>query len=119
MTERSAWAELHRSRRLEDARRLATTIAAMEFEVEVRDARGRSIAAADEPDSSAAAYFVMVRPQDCAELRDVLSEIIAEQDEFDAMLDRKARTVGRAQRAFLFVLIIILVVLAALNLIEL
>src|SRR5262245_51405767 len=66
---------------------VATTIAAMEFEVRLEDPT-----------------IVEVLEHDQADLADVLEEIVAEQQEFDRLLEEKRRSAERAGIILLLVL---------------
>ena len=106
MVAQSSWLELHRCEDLLEARAVATSIAAMEFEARLYEDGG--------PD-----YIIEVRGADWADLADVLPEIIDEQQEFDRRLEqRRASPVNR--RMIVIVSLTSLVeVLAILRLIEL
>ena len=83
MVSQTPWRELARFDDLRLARIVATSIAAMEFEVRLTD---RADAAGIR--RSAALYAVEVDAEDWADLAEVLDEIIDEQEEFDRALTR-------------------------------
>jgi hypothetical protein len=93
------WNELHHCADVDEARRIATTIAAMGFEVRVRDLGegGTLLDGAEKGD--AVGPFALETPADQhADLAEVLGEIIDEQAAFDAALaarDRRRDTQGR------------------------
>ncbi len=84
------------------------------------DGESAETSAASLDDMAAAGPIaVQVREGDWADLNDILPELIDEQVDFDAYCRRRDRSVGRAQRAFLFVLIAIVAVLATIGAIRL
>ncbi len=106
MVAQSRWRELHRCEDLFEARAVATSIAAMEFEARLHEGGG-------------AYYIIEVRGADWADLADVLPEIIDEQQEFDRRLEQ-SRTGRVHPRMIVIVSLTSLVeVLAVLRLIDL
>ncbi|MHC5113294.1 MAG: hypothetical protein ACYTGP_02555 [Planctomycetota bacterium] len=77
------WSTLHVAEDPEQASMIATAIAAMEFEVRLRDE-----------------VRIEVRPADRADLQDVLEEIIDEQEDFDAGLAARRRRADRRLKIF-------------------
>ena len=107
----SDWRRLHRCEDLHSARAVATSIAAMEFEVRVRDLiSGALVDVAD--DDLTGPFAIEVRGADWAELADVLEEIIDEQETFDAFLDRWHARSTRAMRIVLALVVLIIALLA-------
>ncbi len=106
MVAQSSWRELHRCEDLLEARAVATSIAAMEFEARLYEGGG-------------AYYIVEVRGADWADLADVLPEIIDEQQEFDRRLEQ-SRT-GRVHPRMIVIVSLtgLVEILAVLRLIEL
>ena len=112
------WVELHRYEGLGEARTIVTCIAAMEFEVQLRDlATGRPVEPEDE--GAGGPYVIDARPADREDLADVLGEIVDEQREFDEFIDRWHTTTNRRMRIFLVVMIILVALLAVFGLLEL
>lgn len=86
------------------ALRLQTCLLAMEFDVRLADASGRwTSEESDEEDGHAADAHpgddarlqVLVRVEDWENLRGVMDEILAEQDEFDRRLELRRRRIVR------------------------
>ena len=95
------WVELHRYEGLGEARTIVTCIAAMEFEVQLRDlATGRPVEPEDE--GAGGPYVIDARP--------------ADREEF---IDRWHTTTNRRMRIFLVVMIILVALLAVFGLLEL
>ena len=120
MRPHAGWRELYRCDELSRAGVVATSIAAMEFDVRLRDAgTGRYL---DQPGSEGeprrGPYAVETRAGDWEDLASVLDAIIEEQSQFDAYLLERDRRTGRAQRSFLLLLIVVVGVLAIMGLIE-
>lgn len=83
------WRELHRTSDARDALRVLTCIAAIEFDVRCVDGLGEVVDLSDA--AGGGLWIIQVRAEDHPELMEVLDEIIAEQDEFDAALDQQDR----------------------------
>jgi hypothetical protein len=96
---------------VELARSIATTIAAMEYDVRLRDA-GSGRLMSDAGDDSGGPYVVEARAADWPELVDVLDEIIREQREFDAALDRWRDVGSKTMRVLLALAALAAMVLA-------
>ena len=97
MVAETPWRELCR---IEDpvlARAVATSIAAMEFDVRLAAAGGMEGVADDETGSGRPPYVVEVDRAEWQELADVLDEIIQEQRDFDRLLAERCH-VGRHAR---------------------
>jgi hypothetical protein len=98
------WRELYRTSELSLAHTIATCIEGMEFEVRLRDALGREVSdVVDEGSAKSQAsirppFVIHVREQDWAALREVLDDLIAEQEEFDDKLAAAARRSTRVAR---------------------
>ena len=97
---------------------IATCIAAMEFEVDLSDARGQRI---DHPSREGAGppFIVKVTSACWSQLNDVLDEIIEEQNQFDAFITSWHATAARWERNLLALIIAIVMVLATFGLINL
>lgn len=110
------WRELHRTG---DPWVIATAIAAMEFDVQVRDARTGLPCFLDEERDAVRAgarcgpYAIEVRAADWADLSAVLAEIIDEQQAFDLELQMRSQRAQRAQRLVLLLLLAALAGVAA------
>jgi hypothetical protein len=115
------WAPLCRCGEAKLARTIATTIAAMEFDVRLRDEASNSVIEDIDhlEDPHAGPCLVEVHHDHVRELGDVLDELIDEQAEFDRFLDHRDRVALNAQRLFLILVIVIVAILAVLGLIEL
>ena len=113
------WQELLRCEGLDQAHAIATSIEAMEYDVRVIDlVTGRPVSG-DATDVDPAGRFVIeTRPEDEAELSEVLDQIVAEQDDFDDYLDRRDNKTLSVRRVLLGTLIAIVAVLAMLGIIE-
>jgi hypothetical protein len=85
MPEQSPWRDLHRTADQRELTSIVTTIAAMEFDVRCCDVYGKPINVHD-AEGLDGPFCVQVRPEDHVALREVLAEIISEQDEFDALV---------------------------------
>jgi hypothetical protein len=96
MVAESSWRELCRFNDPLLARAVATSIAAMEFDVRLRATDGPGSARAASRDGRHP-YAVQVIASEWGELADVLDEIIDEQREFDRMLAQR-RVAGRHSR---------------------
>ncbi len=94
MVAQGAWCELCRFEDLLLARAVATSIAAMEFDVRLNALGG---ATDDDAHSGRPPYVILVGRGARNELADVLDEIIDEQQEFDRRL-AEPRTAGRHAR---------------------
>jgi uncharacterized membrane protein YcjF (UPF0283 family) len=102
-----AWRELHRCHGLLEARAIVTSIAAMEFDVRVRDATTGEIVSINEnlPDGT---FIIETQVEHAPALADVLDQIIDEQVEFDATLDEvQRRTTRWVRRVYLIILLLI------------
>lgn len=106
MVAQSSWRELHRCEDLLEARAVATSIAAMEFEARLYEDGG-------------AYYIIEVRGADWADLADVLPEIIDEQREFDRRLEQCRASRVRPRMIVIVSLTSLVELLAVLRLIEL
>lgn len=97
---------------------IATCIAAMEYEVDLTDARGQRI---DHPSHEGAGppFIVKVTSACWSQLNDVLDEIIEEQTQFDTYLSSWHVTAARWKRNLLFLIIAIVMVLVTFGLINL
>ena len=99
MLERSdTWRELYRCDDLKLARAVATTIAAMEFDVRLCSIHPAAGDSADDKDEVPGPHVIEVPSNVFVQLAGVLSEIIDEQREFDATIEwrrdrRRARIV--------------------------
>ncbi len=112
------WRDLFRCDGLPQARAVATSIEAMEYDVRVIDvATGRPVTDAAGADPGGG-FVVQTRPEEAVELHEVLDQIIAEQVDFDDYLDRRDEVRLSRQRVFLGVLITIVSVLAMLRMID-
>ena len=112
MPETTPWRELHRTSDSQELLAIVTSIAAMEFETRCVDCAGRPVALSEL--DGPGPYIVQVPADDHAELLDVLDEIIAEQDEFDADLRRRTWTGRQVMVSCLCFVGIIIVLLMAL-----
>lgn len=81
-----SWKHLHYSSDPRIIASVVTSIAAMEYDVRSVDANGRPVSV-DELGEATGPFSIEVRPESHAELVDVLDEIVAEQIEFDVLLD--------------------------------
>ena len=104
----TAWRELYRSQDLLEARAVATSIAAMEFE-----------ACLCTEDDERLGYVIRVRLDDWPDLADVLPEILHEQQEFDRRLEQRKAVPDRRRIVLIVTLTGIVEVLAILRIIEL
>ncbi len=115
------WRELYRTNDPSLAHMLATCIEGMEFDVRVHDALGRVLDGTQERATGEFVdpsqprplfkrpFVIDVREEDWAALRDVLTELIAEQTEFDEKLEAQRQRAARVMQ----VLLLSLVTLAA------
>jgi hypothetical protein len=112
------WRELARFNDLHQARAIATSVASMEFESRLIDARGNDICVEYELTYDGP-FAVQVPAGHWAELRDVIDELIAEQMEFDVRLaafhDRRCHR----QQVLLAFMVALVAVLAMLGVIRL
>ncbi len=108
MVAETAWRELYRSQDLLEARAVATSIAAMEFD-----------ACLCTEDDERAGYVIRVRLADWPDLADVLPEILDEQQEFDRRLQRRQAEPDRQRIVLIVTLTGIVEILAILGVIEL
>jgi len=108
----SPWRELFRCDDFRQASAVATSIAAMEFDVQLRSTEPRSsphtaAGAFDDPyaddweRTQRGPFIIEVSPQHWQPLRDLLDEIVQEQVEFDALLE------GRVVRNRKYILVVI------------
>ncbi|MDY7109180.1 MAG: hypothetical protein SYC29_11150 [Planctomycetota bacterium] len=118
MSDPAAWRDLHWCEDLVQARTIATAIAAMEYEVRVRNVATARPVGEDEEDWGGG-YVVETRAADWPDLAGVLEEIIDEQREFDAALEAWHGRMGRLHRIFLGVVVGLIIALAILGIIEL
>ncbi|MBT8486509.1 MAG: hypothetical protein HKO59_07305 [Phycisphaerales bacterium] len=118
MEHAESWCELCMCDDLAEARAVATTVAAMEFECRVLDA---STGAEIEPGVEAIdrPCVVEVHPEDRDALGDVLEEIRQEQSEFDAAIAARDGGGRFVTSVLIGVLTLIVAILATLRLIEL
>jgi hypothetical protein len=106
MTTADQWSELHHCAGLGEARRIATTIAAMGFDVRVRDLGRDTEMLGDEAAEERIGPFVIETPAaQRTDLADVLAEIIDEQDEFDAALAERERRRDRQGRLVMWLIL--------------
>ncbi len=108
MVAETAWRELYRSQDLLEARAVATSIAAMEFD-----------ACLCAEDDERPGYVIRVRLDDWPDLADVLPEILHEQQEFDRRLEQRKAVPNRRRIVLIVTLTGIVEVLAILRIIEL
>jgi hypothetical protein len=129
MSSPGSWRELTRCDDLAEAGAIATSIAAMEFDVRIRDL-GTGVVIGDEHhpgvghdggavDVVNGPCVIEARAEDWADLTDVLDQIVDEQGAFDAHLERRDDLARRARRLFMLLMIIIVSVLAVLGLVSL
>ncbi len=116
MKSTSTWRELMRCDDKRLAQIVTVTIASMEFDVRCTHI--------DDPFAErrlplSAPFSIEVREDDWQDLTDVLHDLIAEQLEFDAYVERRDAGVGRRQRQFLLILVGVVAALAATGAIEL
>ena len=111
------WRRLHRCEDLHQARTVATSIAAMEFDVRVRDIISGALVdiAAD---AEGGPFAIEVRGADWLDLVDVLDEIIDEQDRFDEFVDGWQSRASRAMRIVLAAVVLIIALLAIFGVID-
>jgi hypothetical protein len=112
MSENEQWRELYRTDDLLRARAVATSIAAMEFEVHLIGADERDDQALTEEPQPAPADFsgpfiIQVRHEDFSTLNDALDEIVREQEDFD--VDVEAKKHPRASVGYVITVILVLV----------
>lgn len=113
MSDSPSWRVLYAGEGLAKARVIATAIEAMEFEVRLCDvATDLPVEAMDENLDDDGVYRIEARGDDWSDLADVLEQIIAEQSDFDALLERRDRSVLSVQRVFLGVVVALVIVLA-------
>jgi len=118
MNDLTAWRDLCWCEGLARARAIATTIAAMEYDVRLRHAATALSVTAEEEDWGGP-YVIEARAADWDELADVIDQIVDEQQQFDTFIDAWHGRTGRLHRVFLGVVIGIVIVLAILGIIEL
>ena len=106
MVAQSSWRELRRCEDRLEARAVATSVAAMEFEARLYEDGGPY-------------YIIEVRGADWADLADVLPEIIDEQREFDRRLEQCRASRVRPRMIVIVSLTSLVELLAVLRLIEL
>jgi hypothetical protein len=97
---------------------ICTAIAAMEFDVRLRNA-ATALPVGDDEKDWGGGYVVETRAADWPDLAGVLDEIIEEQREFDAFLDAWHGRAGRMHRIFLGVVVGVVIALAIMGVIEL
>jgi len=115
-----SWPELHRCESLREARSIITSIAAMEFEVRLRDAASNRLIEPDDPELEAAGPFVIeVRRQHLEDLSDVLDQIVDEQQEFDRFVDDWHSITDRRLVLLFILAACVIVLLAILTVLEL
>ena len=94
-----------------------TTIAAMEFEARIISlVTGHPVETEEHP---RAPFAVQTTSDDWDDLAEVLPELLHEQASFDRWLTKRDAGVGRAQRALLTLMILVMLALAVLGLLEL
>lgn len=117
MNETIVWRELMRCDDARLANIVTITIASMEFDVRCiavdLDETAMRRLPAPQP------YTIEVLENDWHDLTNVLHDLIAEQLEFDALLDCRDISIGRNQRRMLFALAVIVGALAAAGAIDL
>jgi len=104
---------------LSQAMMVTTTIAAMQFDVQLLQRSGAPMRNTDDPAAFRGPFTVSVRPDDWPDLRDVLDEIIREQAEFDSRLAARGHRTLRLSRVILFAAILLVALLAILGVINL
>jgi hypothetical protein len=118
MTDRDdGWREIYRTDDAGDARMLATSIAAMEFDVRVRALRS-GLPLGEEPDPPGP-YVVEAHADEAMSLREVVDEIVHEQRSFDEALNARDDRAFQARRVVLLAFAIIIMILVALQLLRL
>ena len=103
------WRELYRCKDLLQARAVATSIAGMEFDVRMRAVGDHALDDLELDEHPMDGPFVIeVRPLDWTHLVDVLTEIIAEQAEFDAqVMARRDQSLRRARMMLMTVAVVV------------
>jgi len=117
MANRAPWRELTRTDDLRLAMNIATTIAAMQFDVRLCGRDGALLRNAEPLPGGP--YLVLIRPADWPDLHDVLDQIIDEQIEFDARLAARDRKSLRLSRIVMILSSAIVAALAVLGIVEL
>ena len=113
MSDPLSWRVLYAGEGLARARAIATVIEAMEFEVRLCDvATDLPVEALEADLDKDGVYRIEARGEDWSDLAEVLEQIIAEQSDFDALLERRDRSVLSAQRVVLGVVVVAVIVLA-------
>ena len=118
MNDPADWRDLYWCEGLARARAIATSIAAMEYDVRLRNA-ATALPVMDDEEDWGGGYVIQARTEDWSDLADVLDQIIDEQQEFDAFIDAWHGRTGHLHRIFLGVVIGLVIVLAILGIIEL
>ena len=106
MADQTTWRELYRA---DDAHRIhsiATSIAAMEFNVRLRDARTGTALDAETPWGDGP-FAIDVHDEDWHSLSAVLDQIIDEQEAFDQSLENKDEAEHRFNRTILLVILVL------------
>jgi len=99
MSDSTVWRTLYRCDDLMQARAVATSIEAMEYEVQIRFGEGDEATTDGERDISAefkGPFSVQVPERDWPELARVLDEIVQEQVEFDQQIQQRQRQKRRS-----------------------
>lgn len=110
----TTWAVLFRDADLDRVHVVATSILAMEYEAHVVDAStGAAIAEGRDESDGRTVGEVLVHRAELEELRDVLVEILEEQDEFDAVLEGRGDDESRVM-TLIVVAVVAIVALSAL-----
>jgi hypothetical protein len=110
------WPKLYESEDRARVTMLATCLAAMEFDVEL-GCRCRAHRCG-EGDGCAGPFVLRVPRRDLAHLREVLEEIIEEQEEFDVFVDCFNRSARQHERRLILALVVIVGALATVGAIE-
>lgn len=113
----TTWTELHRCDDADRARTLLVCLEAMEFDARLVEVPGGQTSAAFRQRSSA--WRIDVPESHWETLREIVDEILAEQDEFDEFMAAWEQRTGRTQRKVLVVLVVIVGSLAAVGAIRL
>jgi len=118
MNDPADWRDLYWCEGLARARAIATSIAAMEYDVRLRNAT-TALPVLDDEEDWGGGYIIEARSADWNDLVDVIDQIIDEQQEFDQFVEDWHGRAGRLHRVFLGVVIGLVIVLAILGMIEL
>lgn len=115
MTDHTTWRELHRTDDPAEALIVATTVAAMEFEVRWHGAASASHRSGDVDHPGHPPYIVEVPEEHWADLRGVIEPLLEEQAEFERRFQRKKNMRQLLALIGLILLAIIPVLLALLG----